>query len=224
MKTILTAFGGFMKKLFILLGLEILFILSVSAQTGDEKSLHDKVEEHGFITSAATAKDDDTIMQQTLNDVLTYDVDISGMLSPILLKAFSHYSIRKVVYGEREIIFNAKLATLLEGLENNVEQLENTEDYVKELRVIVYDAENIYILAKAMSLYGRILDVNPPKVSDEEAYSPHRLYILDSLNVLKRSSALANNNVQSTQIVMHVIPYLRKAVQKDPSITRDEFF
>lgn len=213
-----------MKKLCILFGLASICILSVFPQANDNETLRERLVEHGFIATAMASQEDNSAVNRLLNGVITYDVDVSELLGPTLLRAFSNYSVRRVAYGERDLIFNRKLVTLLQGLEDNVEKLENTEEYVREIRIILADSENLYILARTLSLYGAIIEKNTPAVSEKPVYSPKRLYIIDTINTLQKISVMSTNNTQSTYAVLQAVPYLRQAIQDDPSITQDEFF
>lgn len=200
----------------------IIAMLSIGMVFSQEET--SDITRKGYITTMAVNPIDDTAGNKLLNDILTYDVDIADITSPNLLRSFANFSIRRVTYGKRETVYNEKLVTLLQGMYNKVEALKNTEKYIKELRIIIQDSRNLYIISNALALYGAIIEKNPPKQREEEAYSPQRLYLLDSLRVLVRVSSFNANDKQASHLIRITAPTIRKIIQKDKRTTVDAEF
>lgn len=200
----------------------IMAMLSIGMVFSQEQE--NEVTRRGYMTVLAVSPEEDTHSNALINDILQYDIDPTEFLSPNLLRIFANFSIRRVTYGKREIYFNEKLITLLQSMYDNVGSLTDTHKYVTELRIIINESKNLYVLSNAMAAYGAIIEKNTPKTADFPAYSPKRLYLLDTLHVLVRVSAFNSNDNQSSHLVRLATPTIRKILRDDRTVTVDEFF
>lgn len=201
----------------------MLSIGMVFSQEEEEEEVSD-ITKKGYLPVMAVTPEENTNVNSLINDILVYDIDPTEFLSPNLLRLFANHSIRRVTYGKREIYFNEKLNTILQSMYDNVESLIETHKYVKELRIIIGESKNLYVLSNAMAVYGAIMLNNPPTETDSPAYSSNRLYLLDMLSVLVRVSTFHDNDNQSSHLVRLATPTVREILQKDRTITVDEFF
>lgn len=200
----------------------IIAMLSIGMVFSQEET--SDITRRGYMTTMAVSPIDDTAGNRLLNNILTYDIDVTDITSPNLLRLFANFSIRRVTFGKRETIYNEKLVTLLQSMYDKVEVLEKTEQYIKELRIIIQDSRNLYIISNAMALYGAIIEKNPPKQREEEAYSPKRLYLLDTLQILVRVSSFNLIDDQVSHLLRITTPTIRKILQEDKKATIDADF